>query len=81
MWDWMDVFSLSWFVPLILDSMMAVAMSVYDYFVGNGDGVVYVLIWGWLAFTIGLYLIKMYFPPLRKLEGPQMFKTARHWTV
>lgn len=62
MWDWVDVFSLSWVVPLILDSMMAVAMAVYDYFVGNGDGIIYVLIWGWLAFSIGLYLIKMYFP-------------------
>ncbi|MDR1071282.1 MAG: hypothetical protein LBL21_01405 [Rickettsiales bacterium] len=62
MWDWIDVFSLSWVVPLVLDSMMAVATAVYDYFVGSGDGVIYVMIWGWLGFSIGLQLIKMYFP-------------------
>ncbi|MDR3208873.1 MAG: hypothetical protein LBT45_03425 [Rickettsiales bacterium] len=62
MWDWVDVFSLSWVVPLVLDSMMAVATAVYDYFVGSGDGIIYVLMWGWLAFSIGLYLVKMYFP-------------------
>ncbi|MDR2268720.1 MAG: hypothetical protein LBD94_00875 [Rickettsiales bacterium] len=62
MQGWIDIFSLSWVVPLVLDSMMAVAMAVYDYFVGGGNGIIYMLIWGWLAFSIGLYLIKMYFP-------------------
>lgn len=55
-----DTLSLSWTVPLILDSVMAVAMAVYDYFVTGG--ILYILILGWLSFAIGLYLIKMYFP-------------------
>jgi hypothetical protein len=62
MGSWVDIFSLSWVVPLGLDSMMSVAFSVYDYFVGGGGGIIYVLIWGFLGFSIGLYLVKMYFP-------------------
>jgi hypothetical protein len=62
MGDWIDAFSLSWVVPLVLDSMMSVAMAVYDYFVGGGDGIIYVLIWGFLGLSIGIYLAKMYFP-------------------
>jgi hypothetical protein len=57
---WVEIFSLAWVVPLVLDSMTAVAESVYDYFVG--EGILYMLIWGFLAFYIGLYLVKMYFP-------------------
>jgi len=57
---WLEIFSLAWVVPLVLDSMMTVATAMYDFFVGGG--IIYMLIWGWLAFSIGLYLVKMYFP-------------------
>ena len=55
-----DIFSLAWTVPLIMDSMMAVASAVYDYFVGNG--IIQALMGAWVVFWIGLYLVKMYFP-------------------
>ena len=57
---WLEILSIAWVVPLVLESMMAVATAIYDFFVAGG--IIYMLIWGWLAFSIGLYLIKMYFP-------------------
>ena len=41
---------------------MSVAMGIYDYFVGSGDGIIYIFIYGFLVFTTGLYLVKIYFP-------------------
>ena len=61
-WDIVDAFDLSPFVPLVLDAFMTVATATYDYFVGNGTGIIYILIWGFLIFFVSLYLVKMYVP-------------------
>lgn len=61
-WGIIDSLDLSGFIPIILDSLMAVATAGYDFFVGKGDGIIYILVWGWLATFIALYLVKMYFP-------------------
>ena len=61
-WGIVDQLNLSPFVPLILDAMMTIASGGYDFFVGNGTGVIYVLVWGFLVFTICLYLVKLYLP-------------------
>ena len=57
-----DKFDLSGFVPLVLEVMMNIATSLYRFFVGNGTGLIYILIYFFLAFYIGLYLVKMYLP-------------------
>ncbi len=58
-----DALNLSPFVPLVLDSLMMVATGGYEFFVGeNGGGIIYLLIWGFFILTVGLYLVKMYFP-------------------
>jgi len=57
-----DSFNLAQFVPLVLDSMMKIATALYDYFVGNGTGLIYIFIYLFLAYYIGLYLVKMFFP-------------------
>ncbi len=57
-----DALNLAPFVPLVLDALMAVATGAYDFFVGRGGGIIYVLIWGFLGLTMGLYLVKMFFP-------------------
>lgn len=57
-----DALNLSPFVPLVLDSMMMVATGMYEFFVGAGDGIIYILVWGFLGITITLYLVKMYLP-------------------
>lgn len=59
-----DALDLSPFVPLVLDSMMMVATGVYEFFVGSDGhmGIIYVLIWSFLAITIVLSLVKMYLP-------------------
>lgn len=57
-----DAFDLSPFVPLVLESMMNVATSLYNYFVGNGTGLVYILIYAFLIFSLSLYLVKMHLP-------------------
>ena len=84
--DWlMELFSLAWVIPLVLDSMVAIAVAVFDYFVGTG--IIYVMIWGWLAFSIGLYLVKIYFPKqwveLFALSGGgQMYESATDgWSI
>lgn len=61
-WGIVDQLNLAPFVPLVLDAMMAIASGGYDFFVGNGDGIIYLLVWGFLAITIVLYLVKLYFP-------------------
>ena len=61
-WGIVDSFNLAPFVPLVLDAFMAVATGGYEFFVGNGDGIIYILIWGFLGISMGLYLAKMYFP-------------------
>lgn len=61
-WGIVDALDLSPFVPLVLDALMTVAMGAYEFFVGRGDGIIYVLVWGFLGLTMGLYLVKLYFP-------------------
>lgn len=57
-----DALNLAPFVPYVLDSMMLVASGGYDFFVGNGDGIIYILIWGFLGITLTMYLLKLYLP-------------------
>ena len=57
-----DALDLSPFVPLILDALMMVATGTYEFFVGNGDGIIYTFIWLFLGVSMGMYLVKMYFP-------------------
>ncbi len=61
-WAIVDQLNLAPFVPLVLDAMMAIASGGYDFFVGNGDSIIYLLVWGFLAITIALYLVKLYLP-------------------
>ena len=62
--DIIDALNLSPFVPMVLDSLMMVATGTYEFFVGTVDspGIIQVLIWLFLGFTITLSLAKMYFP-------------------
>lgn len=57
-----DAFDLSGFVPLVLEVMMNIATALYNFFVGNGTGWIYILIYFFLGFYIALYLVKMYLP-------------------
>lgn len=61
-WGIVDHLNLAPFVPLILDTMMMVASATYDYFVGHGGGIVYILVYGFVGISIGMYLVKMYIP-------------------
>ena len=61
-WAIVDQFNLAPFVPMVLDAMMAIASGGYDFFVGHGDGIIYLLLWGFLGITIVLYLVKLYLP-------------------
>ena len=61
-WGIVDQLNLAPFVPLVLDAMMTIASGGYDFFVGNGNGIIYLLVWGFLAITIILYLVKLYLP-------------------
>lgn len=60
--DILDAYNLAPFVPLVLETMMNVATSLYNFFVGRGDGIIYILIYVFLGFYISLYLVKMYLP-------------------
>ena len=60
-----DALNLAPFVPMVLDAFMMVATGGYEFFVGDGSGhigIIYVLVWGFLAITIGIGLAKMYIP-------------------
>ena len=61
-WAVVDKLNLAPFVPHVLDAFMTVARGTYEYFVGKGDGIIYVLIWTFLAFSILLYTGLMWFP-------------------
>ncbi len=50
------------FVPLVLSTMVNIAGSVYNYFVGNGTGIIYLLIYFFAGFYIALYAVKMFLP-------------------
>ena len=47
--SFLDAFNLSYFIPLVLETMMNVAISLYKYFVGNGNGLVYLFIYIFLG--------------------------------
>ncbi len=57
-----DSLNLAPFIPLVLDSLMLVATGMYDFFVGNGDGIIYIFIWAILGVSMFMYLFKMWFP-------------------
>lgn len=57
-----DALDLSPFVPLILDALMLVATGTYEFFVGDGNGIIYIFIWLFLGVSMGMYLVKMYIP-------------------
>jgi len=59
-----DALNLAPLIPTILDALMTIASGGYEFFVGNGDGIIYILVWGFLAVSMALYLIKMYFPKM-----------------
>ena len=61
-WGIVDQLNLAPFVPYVLDAMMSIATSGYDFFVGNGNGIIYILALGFVAITITLYLVKLYIP-------------------
>ena len=85
--DIIDAFDLSPFVPLVLETMMNIATSLYNYFVGAGTGLIYIFIYLFLAFYIGLYLVKMYLPKdwlafFGFSEGGEMWSgNATGWSV
>ncbi len=57
-----DALNLAPLVPMVLDAFMMVATGGYEFFVGNGDGIIYILIWTFLFITVVLELVKMYMP-------------------
>ncbi len=63
-WGILDKLDFSTTIPLVLDTFMSVAANSYSYFVGNGNGIVYLLIWGFLLIYISSYVLKMFFPQL-----------------
>jgi len=85
--DILDAYNLAPFVPLVLETMMNIATSLYNFFVGKGDGIIYLFIYGFLLFYISLYLIKMHFPKdwlafLGFSGGGEMVEgNANPWTV
>ena len=82
-----EAFDLSGFVPLVLAVMMKIASALYNFFVGNGTGIIYILIYVFLGFYIGLYLVKMYLPKdwlsfLGFKDGGEMWDgKATGWSV
>lgn len=59
-----DALNLAPFVPMVLDALMTVATGGYEFFVGHGDGIIYILVWGFLVLSISIGLLKMYFPKI-----------------
>lgn len=61
-WKIVDALDISPLIPDILDALMMVATGGYEFFVNNGKGIIYLLVWGILAITIGLYAVKLFLP-------------------
>lgn len=61
-WKIVDALDVSPLIPIVLDAFMSIATGGYEFFVGHGDGIIYMLVWGVLAISIAGYLLKMYFP-------------------
>lgn len=59
-----DALNLSPFVPMVLDALMMVATGTYEFFVGTSTnpGIIQILIWMFLGFTLTVSLAKMYIP-------------------
>lgn len=82
-----DAFNLAPFVPLVLETMMNIATSLYKYFVGNGTGLIYIFIYAFLIFYLSMYLIKMHLPKdwlsfLGFSGGGEMWDgSAKPWSV
>ena len=57
-----DNLDLTPIIPIVLESLLSVAKGSYDYFVGYGTGIIYVMVWTFMAVSIFLYLVGMYFP-------------------
>ena len=59
-----DAINLAPLVPLVLDAIMMVATGIYEYFVSDGShiGIIYILIWCFLAITLVMSVVKMYVP-------------------
>lgn len=60
--DIVDALNLAPIVPLVLDAFMMVATGGYEFFVGNGNGIIYTLVWGFLIISVSLGIWKMFFP-------------------
>lgn len=60
--DIIDALNLAPFVPNVLDAFMMVATGGYEFFVGNGDGIIYILVWGFLFVSVSLGIWKMFIP-------------------
>ncbi len=60
--DIIDKLNIAPIVPIVLDAFMLVATGCYDFFVGKGTGIIYVLVWGFLAVSLATGILKMYFP-------------------
>lgn len=60
--DIIDALNLAPFVPNVLDAFMMIATGGYEFFVGNGDGIIYLLVWGFLFVSVSLGIWKMFFP-------------------
>lgn len=61
-WKIVDALDVSPLVPDVLDALMMIATGGYEFFVNNGKGIIYLLVWGVLAITIGLYAVKLFLP-------------------
>lgn len=61
-WGIVDKLNLAPFVPRVLDAFMLVARGTYEYFVGNGDGIIYLLVWTFLVISVFMYAFTMFFP-------------------
>ena len=57
-----DSLNLAPVVPVVLDAMMMIATGAYDFFVGRGGGIIYILIWICLGVWIAMYVVKMFLP-------------------
>ena len=61
-WGIVDKLNLAPFVPLVLDTLMMVATGMYEFFVGNGDGIIYLLVYAFLIITLMLNVVKGFLP-------------------
>lgn len=61
-WKIIDKLNLAPFIPRVLDAFMLVARGTYEYFVGNGDGIIYLLVWTFLVISVFMYVFTMFFP-------------------